>query len=86
VKPEWVGVNDDGFKTINMSHLPVMLVDSVRTLKMENDDLRERVKALESGRRPMISGLGEGGIGVGLVAVAGAAMLISRRKRLDLAG
>jgi hypothetical protein len=84
VKPEWVGVNDDGFKTINMSHLPVMLVDGVRALKIENDDLRERVKALESGRRPMISGIGEGGIGLGLLAVAGG-VVVSRRKRDDSA-
>jgi hypothetical protein len=89
VKPEWVGVDDLGFKTINMSRLPVMLVESVRTLKAENEALRsqsldfqERIRALEAGRRPMISGFGEGGVGLGLLAVAGS-LVVSRRKRSD---
>ncbi len=87
VKPEWVSVNDDGYKTIDNTRLPVMLVDSVRTLKMENDDLRlrsanqeDRIKSLEAGRRPLVSGLGEGGIGFGLCAIAGA-LIVTRRKR-----
>ncbi len=86
MKPEWVGVDDKGFKTINTSGIEIMLVDSVRGhLKAENDDLRERVKSLEAGRRPMISGLGEGGLGIGLAAVAGAAVVITRRRRSDSA-
>ncbi len=91
VKPEWVGVDDQGFKTINTTSLPVLLVDSVRTLKTENDVLRartaaleDRVRSLEANRRPMISGVGEGGIGFGLLAVAGA-VLISRRRRPEWA-
>jgi hypothetical protein len=81
VKPEWVGVDDQGFKTLNTTRLQIMLVDSVRTLKTENDELRDRVKALEAGRRPLISGMGEGGLGIGLVAIAGA-LIVSRRRRL----
>jgi hypothetical protein len=80
VKPEWVGTDDQGFKNLNTNDLPVLLVDSVRTLKIENDELRDRVRALEAGRRPMISGFGEGGIGIGLFAIAGA-VLISQRRR-----
>jgi hypothetical protein len=56
-----------------------MLVDSVRTLKIENDELRGRVNLLEIGRRPMISGIGEGGIGLGLAALA-VAVVVGRRK------
>lgn len=77
VKPEWVGVDDQGFKTLNTTSLPVLLVDSVRTLKTENDALRartagleDRIRSLEANRRPMISGVGEGSIGLGLLAVA----------------
>lgn len=80
MKPEWVGTDDKGYKNIDMSRLPVLLVGSVQALKAENDELRERVKALEAGRRPLVSGFGEGGVGLGLMALAGA-VIISRRKR-----
>jgi hypothetical protein len=85
VKPGWVGVDANGFKTLNTLELPVILADAVRTLKMENDELGQRVKSLEAGRRPMISGVGEGSIGFGLVALAGA-LVITRRRRSDSAG
>jgi hypothetical protein len=90
VLPEWVGANDKGFKTVNRGGLDVMLVDSVRTLKMENDDLRirsasleDRVRSLEAGRRPLISGMGEGGIGLGMLALAGA-LVFTKRKRTEV--
>jgi len=73
-------VNHEGFKTLDKQGLDIMLIASVQTLKMENDNLRERVKSLEAGRRPMISGIGEGGIGLGLAAVA-AAVITTRRRR-----
>lgn len=82
VLPEWVGANDKGFKTVDKKGLDVMLVASVQALKRENDGLRARVNSLEAGRRPMISGVGEGGIGLGLVAIAGA-LVITHRKRSD---
>jgi Chaperone of endosialidase len=47
VKPEWVGVDGQGFKTINMGALGPMLVDSVRSLKTENDNFRVIVFILE---------------------------------------
>jgi hypothetical protein len=61
-----------------------MLVDSIRTLKTENDELRARVNALEANRRPVISGLtAEGGLfGIGFVTMAGA-FVVSRRKRSE---
>jgi len=46
VEPSWVGVDDQGFKTINMNRLTPMLVDSVRELKAENDNLLKGVVAL----------------------------------------
>ncbi len=86
VFPEWVGTDDDGFKTVDRGGLDVFLVDAVQALKrknddlkVDNDDLRQRVKALEAGRRPLVSGFGEGGIGVGLLAIA-CAVAITRRK------
>jgi hypothetical protein len=83
VLPEWVSTNSEGFKTVSRKGLDVMLVESVQTLKRENDDLRGRVKALESGRRPLISGVGEGGIGLGMLGLA-CAVLVTRRKRSEL--
>jgi hypothetical protein len=47
-------------------------LDSIQSLTIENDALKDRVSALEAGRRPLISGMGEGGIGFGMLALAGA--------------
>ncbi len=80
VLPEWVGTDERGFRTVNRDDLPVMLLASVKTLKAENDDLRERVKSLEAGRRPTISRMGEGGIGLGMLGLA-AAIVFARRKQ-----
>jgi hypothetical protein len=44
VRPEWVTEGEDGYKKINIDRLPVLLVDSVRTLKDENDDLRSKLE------------------------------------------
>jgi hypothetical protein len=83
VFPNWVDENADGFKTlaIQPAHVTALEVEAIRTLKMENDDLKDRVKALEAGRRPLVSGLGEGGIGFGLCALAGAIVVATRRRR-----
>jgi hypothetical protein len=82
VMPDWVTEDNKGFKTITTRGIDAMLVESVRTLREQNDELRDRVKALEAGRRPLISGFGEGGVGLGLLAVAGA-LVATRRKRSD---
>jgi hypothetical protein len=47
VFPQWVSVDPDGFKLLNTKGLEALLVESVRTLKTENDLLKDRVKALE---------------------------------------
>ena len=79
--PEWVGVDGKGFKTLNLTGMEPMVVESLRTLKAENDELRDRVKALEAGSRPRTAGLGEGGVGVGLgLLLALGAYAVSRRR------
>jgi len=82
VIPEWVGTNTEGFKTLDTRGIEgtAMLVDSIRALKFQNDELRDRVKSIEAGRRPLVSGFGEGGIGLGMVGIAGAIVLASRRR------
>lgn len=92
VFPQWVDENSQGVKGIVMSPLQIsaLEVESIRTLKTENDvlqaratELEDRVKSLEAGRRPVISGFGEGGIGLGLLAVAGAIVASLRRRRAE---
>jgi hypothetical protein len=86
VLPEWVGVDAKGFKTLSMTGIEPMLVESIRTLKAENAGLRARVDALEANRRPLISGLtAEGGLfGLGFVTMG--AFVVSRRKRSESQG
>jgi hypothetical protein len=79
VFPDWVSDNADGYKTITMKGFEPIVVESIRTLKLENNALKERVKALEANRRPLnASMLGEGGLGLAVIA---GALIISRRKR-----
>jgi hypothetical protein len=87
VFPQWVRVNESGFKNVDPDARAVLglTVEGFRQLKAENNDLRDRVKSLEAGRRPLVSGLGEGGIGCGLVAIAGAP-IATRRKRSEERG
>jgi hypothetical protein len=85
VFPKWVGEGKDGFKTLDIPprELAALEVEAFKTLKMENDALKERMAALESGRQPRISGFNMNGVGFGVggLAIAGAAVIISRRKR-----
>jgi hypothetical protein len=83
VFPQWVDEDSKGVKRIvlNPTQLEALEVEGIRALKAENDDLRERVKSLEAGRRPMISGMGEGGIGVGMLAIAAALFFKGRKQR-----
>jgi hypothetical protein len=85
VMPEWVTTDDKGFKSISIPGrgLDAMTVESIRSLKFENDLLNGRVRALESSRRSLVSGVGEGGIGVGMLALAGA-LVVTRRRRSDV--
>jgi hypothetical protein len=84
VFPEWVGTDRDGFKTVNLTGIEALTVESVRALKQENDDLRGRVRALEMARRPpLFSGFGEGALGFGFCAIAGALLVAGRRRVRD---
>jgi len=80
ILPEWVGVDAKGFKTLNTTGLEAMLVESIRTVKAENDSLRDRVKVLEARQLVASAGLnGSGLLGLGFI-VLGSAMIVSRRR------
>jgi hypothetical protein len=90
VMPEWIRSDSRGFKTISIPGraLEAMLVESLRQLKSENDALRaqqlkldERIKALESNRRPLAAGFGEGAMGLAGLGAAAGAVVVSRRRR-----
>ncbi len=82
VFPNWVGKDDKGFKTLDTHELDALLLESVRNLKAQNDDLQRRVRVLEATARPeAAAGLGGQGI-AGLLSAAGlvAALFFSRRR------
>jgi hypothetical protein len=39
--------NDDGFKAVDYSELPLLTIQAVKDLKSENDALKQRVSELE---------------------------------------
>ena len=45
--PELVVTNDDGFKAVDYSELPLLTIQAVKDLKSENDALKQRVAELE---------------------------------------
>ncbi len=79
VLPEWVGVDAKGFKTLNLTGIEALTVESLRVLKARNEELRSRVSMLRVARRPIASAVDQLGIGFGLCSIAGA-ILIYRRK------
>jgi hypothetical protein len=88
VFPNWV--KDDGYKapdgttyrTLELRQIEALEVESIRTLKQENDDLKARMKALETAGRPIISTNMNGlGFGLGGLALAVGAVVVMRRKR-----
>jgi len=80
VFPHWVRENDEGFKTVNTTEIDALLVESVRSLKTENDGLRDRIKALEAARVFAAAGLqGNGMLGLGLMVLGGAIVVSKRR-------
>jgi len=83
VFPGWVGQDPKGFKTLSVQQIEALEVESIRTLKLQNDLLAERIKELESGRRPLVSGIDLNGVGFGIggLAIAGAIVFVARRKR-----
>jgi hypothetical protein len=89
--PEWVGHDDKGFRTLTLqpSQIGALEVESIRALKIENDELRtrtakleDRLDALQNGRDPVTGGVGFGRgalllVGLGVAGAFG----ISRRRR-----
>jgi hypothetical protein len=62
-----------------------LVVESLRALKKENDDLRERVKALEARRSPVLGAMtGDGAFGIAGFFALGAALVLSRRRGLGV--
>jgi Chaperone of endosialidase len=89
VYPQWVNQKGytapDGqtYRTIDLRQIEALEVESIRELKAENNALRERMTALENARRPVAAGaLGNAGLGVGGLALAGA-LVFARRRRTD---
>jgi hypothetical protein len=80
--PQWISENSQGYKAIFVPPMQIaaLEVESIRTLQLENDELRERVKSLETGRPPLTSGIG-GGIGLGLLPLAGVWLWSIRKRR-----
>ena len=52
VIPELVKTNDDGYKSIAYDKLTVVLVEAVKELKQENDELKQRLEMLENKQIP----------------------------------
>jgi hypothetical protein len=89
VFPGWVGKDKDGFKTLDTRQIEALEVESIRTLKLENDDLKaeiaktkDRLSALENGTHPIVgsTSVNMSGWAFGGLAFAGS-LVMSRRKR-----
>ena len=48
VLPELVVTNEDGYKAVDYSKLPLLTIQAVKELKAENDALKERVAQLDA--------------------------------------
>jgi endosialidase-like protein len=48
VFPEMVSADKKGFKRVNYTELPTLMLQAIRELKAENDNLRERIERLEN--------------------------------------
>jgi hypothetical protein len=85
VFPSWVKTDAEGFKALSISQIEGLEVESIRMLKLQNDLLAQRVKELESGHRPLVSGLDLNGVGFGVggLAIGFGLVVVARRKRPD---
>jgi len=57
VFPEMVSIDKQGFKQVNYSELPYLMLQAIRELKAENDDLKERLKTENEDLRERIKRL-----------------------------
>ena len=46
VFPEWVGTDQNGFKTLTIRWFEALAVEAFRELKKENEDMKTKVKEL----------------------------------------
>jgi hypothetical protein len=82
VFPEWVDFDANGYRMLTMRGLEPLVVESIRVLKTENDDLRKRVRLLETSRESTRAGLGNGFVGASLgLAIAAALVALRRREQ-----
>jgi hypothetical protein len=51
VIPEWIKTNLDGYKQIEPIGVDALLIEAIKELKAENEDLRERILKLERGKQ-----------------------------------
>jgi len=51
VLPEAVTLQNDGYYTIDYSRLTPLLLEAIKELKKQNDDLTKRLEALEENKR-----------------------------------
>jgi hypothetical protein len=81
VFPEWVEERD-GMKTVSARGFEALVVESMRALKRDNDELRKRVSTLEGDRgMGARAAIGDNLISLGGLLVLAAAWMISRRRR-----
>jgi|CZKU01.1.fsa_nt_gi hypothetical protein len=84
VFPQWVGLDPDGYKTLNTRGLEALTVESIRALELENEALAERIRTLETERSLSTSGFtGERGLTFGGFLLLAGAVVATRRKRGD---
>lgn len=81
VMPDWVSTNDQGYKTIDTAGIVPMLVDSVKTLKQQNDDLRGELDSMKRDRRVVVAG-NAWGFAIGGLAL-GLGLVVTQWKKKD---
>src|SRR5262249_22135035 len=57
VLPELVGADDQGYKTVDYTKLPLMLLQAVKELKAENESLKRRLQEQEERLRRLEASL-----------------------------
>jgi hypothetical protein len=79
--PEWVIQDPEGFKRLRLLGFEAVLVESIRTLKKENNALSERVKALEAPRIVASAGLNGNGLYAVALAILASTVIATRRRQ-----
>jgi hypothetical protein len=56
ILPELVVTNDDGYKAVDYTKLPLLTIEAVKELKTENDELKRRLAEVERLLGEMLAG------------------------------